>query len=255
MPISALSLVSVAGLPQALARSWEMLDAQGTTAPARAVRTGSAVWVPAESLPAESLGGLDAGAGLAAVPISSGDRVVGALTVLMGAEQEPTGEQWDFLKTVTAWTGKRMSQAPPPAQPPQEGQRSRHLWQALKEAQVGSWDWNIRTGELIYDEAAMTLSGVEPDDFVPRIASWVQVVHPDDLPRTLTEARKAIRDRGVYDAEYRILRRDGTYGWTHARGACVLDDEGEPVRLVGMWWDSSTSGSARDALRVTAFSR
>ncbi|MFF4484783.1 SpoIIE family protein phosphatase [Streptomyces sp. NPDC001520] len=243
VPISALSLASVAGLPQALTRSWDMLDAQGTTAPASAVRTGRAVWVPAESL-----GGLYPGTGLAAVPIFGDDRVVGALTVLRGAEGEPTGEQWDFLRAVTAWTGKRMSQAPPPAHSLREGQRSGHLWQALKEAQVGSWDWNIRTGELIYDEAAMALSGVEPDDFVPRIASWVQVVHPDDLPRTLDAARKAIRDRSVYDAEYRILRGDGTYGWTHARGACVLDDEGEPVRLVGMWWDNSASGSTRDAL-------
>ncbi|MFK4189825.1 SpoIIE family protein phosphatase [Streptomyces sparsogenes] len=246
VPDSALILVSVAGLPQALTRSWEMLDVQGTTAPARAVRTGSAVCVPGESL-----ADFCPGAGLAAVPIFAGDRVIGALTVLMGAKSEPTGEQWDFLEAVAVWAGKRMSQAPPLAQPSQHGQRSSHLWQALEEAQVGSWEWNIRTGEMFFDEAAMAISGLDPEDFVPHIESWVQIVHPDDLPGTLAEARRAIRERGVYDAEYRILRRDGTYGWTHARAAIVLDDEGEPARVVGMWWDSSAASSTRDALSRT----
>ncbi|KUN95680.1 SpoIIE family protein phosphatase [Streptomyces caeruleatus] len=243
VPVSALSLVSAAGLPPALTRSWETLDLQGNTAPARAVRTSRAVWGLADS-PGE----LWPDTAFATVPIFSSGRVVGALSIVRNAQGEPSAEQWDFLKAVGAWAGERMGQALPLAQPLEEGRRGKQLDQALREAQVGSWDWNVRTGELTYDEAAMAISSVEAADFVPRIESWVQVVHPDDLPRTLAAARKAIRDRGVYDAEYRVLRPDGTYDWTHARGACVLDDEGEPVRLVGMWWDISASGSVRDAL-------
>ncbi|MGW2512332.1 SpoIIE family protein phosphatase [Streptomyces scopuliridis] len=246
VPASTLNLLEAAGLPKALTQSWELLDVGGTTAPARAVRQGSRVWVSADPL-TEAWPGM----GMAAVPLfgaDRGDRAVGALTVVMGAQGELSGEQWDFLRDVTLWAEERMSYAPPPAQPSGEEPRGSRLWQVLKEAQVGSWDWNFHTGELIFDEAAMALAGTEPDGYIPRIESWLQVVHPDDLPWTLAAARKAIRDRSVYDAEYRVLRPDGTYGWTHARGKCVLDDQGEPARLVGMWWDTNESRSTRDAL-------
>ncbi len=243
VPVSALRLASAAGLPRALTRSWEMLDAEGTTAPARAVQQGSGLWVAAESA-----GDPLPGTGVAAVPMFGGDRAIGALSVLTGSLGEPTGEQWDFLRAVAAWAEERMSQAPPPAPPPEEGRGVSRLRQAFRELEIGSWDWNLLTGELTYDEASMALSGTEPADFVPRIESWLQIVHPDDLPWTLDAARRAIRERGVYDAEYRIRRPDGTSGWTHARGKCVLDDEGEPVRMVGLWWDTTDYRSTRDAV-------
>ncbi|MFJ2215178.1 SpoIIE family protein phosphatase [Streptomyces sp. NPDC101062] len=245
-PMSALRLVSSSGLPPRLVRPWEILDQEGPTAPARAVRQGggAGVWVPA--------GGGDGwpGVGLAAVPVSSGERTVGALTIVMGEQGRPTEAQWEFLRAVVAWAEERMSQAPPPARarPPGEEMSGPRLRQALKAVQVGTWDWNIHTGELAWDDAAMAIYGTDPADFVPLIESWMKVVHPDDLAWTLAAAERAIRNGTVFEAEYRVRRPDGSYGWTQARGRTVLDDRGEPVRMVGRAWDSNESPSARDAL-------
>lgn len=178
----------------------------------------------------------------------SGDRTIGALTVLMSVEGEPTGEQWEFLRKVIAWAEGRMRQAPPPAPPPQEELVGSRLRQALKAVTVGTWDHNLRTGELLLDEAAIVLYGADPATYVPRIESWMKVIHPDDLPWTLAAVERAIRDGSVYEAEYRVLRPDGSYGWTQSRGSVVEYDDGEPVRFVGVGWDSNESRTARDAL-------
>ncbi|MFD3590926.1 SpoIIE family protein phosphatase [Streptomyces sp. NPDC058683] len=246
-PMSALRLVSANGLPPALTRIWEIVAQEGTTAPARAVRQGRSVWAPSDpDAPAESWP--DTGTGMAAVPVFGGNHAVGALTVLAGDSGEPTEEQWDFLRAVTAWAEERMGQAPPPTRPPQRNWSSSRVREALEEVQVGSWEWGIQSGELYWDEASMALCGVDPADFVPRIETFMKVVHPDDLPWMLTEVEKSILDRTLYQAEFRICRPDGTARWTLARAKVVRDDAGEPLRMIGGWWGIEESYSARDAL-------
>ncbi|MGP4048382.1 SpoIIE family protein phosphatase [Streptomyces sp. 2A115] len=274
-PMSALRLVSATGLPPVLTRSWEILDQEGPLAPARALHQGSGVWVPLKSAGHADPAGPSAdaaeltetpetrataditwpgttwpGTGLAAVPVFSGDRSIGALTVLTGDQGEPTPRQWDFLRALIAWTEERMAQAPPPYGPSQaelNGDRDR-LRQALKQVSVGSWDWDIRSGELLWDEAALELYGTRPEDYTAKVENWMRIVHPDDLAPTLAAVQRAIREHGVFEAEYRVRRLDGTYGWTQARGRATYDEEGEPLRLIGVGWESNESRSARDAL-------
>ncbi|MPY60467.1 SpoIIE family protein phosphatase [Streptomyces spongiae] len=255
-PMSALRLVSVTGLPPGLTRPWEIVDQEGPLAPARALHQdqGRGVWAPFTSADppgtsAEPVGDIQwPGTGLAALPLFSGDRSIGALTVLMGDRGEPGPEQWDFLRAVVAWTEERMAQAPPPSGPVQAELNGERLRQALKEVSVGSWDWNIQTGDLIWDEAALELYGTRPADFTGKIENWMRIVHPDDLAPTLAAAQRAIRDHGVYEAEYRVRKLDGTWGWTQARGRATYDENGEPFRMIGVGWDSNEPRSARDAL-------
>ncbi|MFF0096798.1 SpoIIE family protein phosphatase [Streptomyces canus] len=245
-PMSALRLVSSVGLPPALTRSWEIVDQEGPLAPARALQQGEGVWVPlSQDAPQEVPW---PGTGLAALPVFSGRRSIGALTVLAGERGEPTPRHWNFLRDVVAWTEDRMAQAPPPSGPSQAEQGGERLRQALKEVQVGSWDWDIRNGDLIWDEAALALYGTRPTDFTGRIDNWMRIVHPDDLAPTLAAAQRAILDHSVYEAEYRVRRLDGTWGWTQARGRATYDEQGEPLRMIGVGWESNESRTARDAL-------
>ncbi|MCX5188213.1 SpoIIE family protein phosphatase [Streptomyces sp. NBC_00268] len=251
-PMSALRLVSAAGLPAALTRPWEIIDQEGPLAPARVLHQGRGVWAPAESGEQPVSGGSGAvswpGTGLASVPVFYGDRGIGALTVVMGDQGEPTVEQWGFLQAVIAWTEERIRQAPPPARHLREELSGDLLRQALKEVPVGSWDWNVQTGELVWDEAALELYRTDPADFTGRIEDWMRIVHPDDLAPTLRAADRALRHRTVFEAEYRVRRQDGTYGWTQTRARATYDAQGEPVRMIGMGWERNESRSALDAL-------
>lgn len=249
-PMSALRLVSTVGLSSGSVRPWEIIEQESPAVPARAVRRRGRVWAADGSAGAvRPLAGKGwPGTGLASVALSDGVTSVGSLTVVTGPAGEPTEEQWRFLEAVTAWAQERVDQAPPPTRPTHEEPSGSRLRQALKAVEVGTWDWNIRTGELAWDDAAMAVYGTDPADFVPRVESWMKVVHPDDLRWTLAAVEKAIRDHGVFEAEYRVRRPDGSYGWTETRAKVVLDDRGEPYRMIGTAWESNESRSARDAL-------
>ncbi|WP_416978129.1 SpoIIE family protein phosphatase [Streptomyces sp. T028] len=246
-PMSALRLVSAAGLPPALTRSWEIVDQEGPLAPARALQRNRGVWLPMPAAERAAEAGWP-GTGLAALPVFSGRRGIGALTVLAGEHGEPAPEHWEFLRALVAWTEDRMVGAPRPAGPAQTELSGERLRQALKEVRVGSWDWDIRSGDLIWDEAALELYGTRPADFTGKIDNWMRIVHPDDLAPTLAAAQRAILDRSVYEAEYRVRRLDGTYGWTQARGRATYDDRGEALRMIGVGWESDESRTARDTL-------
>ncbi|MFI7408165.1 SpoIIE family protein phosphatase [Streptomyces sp. NPDC049627] len=248
-PMSALRLVSTAGLPPALIRSWEIIDQEGPLAPARALHEGNGVWVPLS--PAGAVDAPDAawpGTGLAALPMHSNRRSTGALSVLMGDHGEPSSEHWEFLRAVIAWAEDRMDQAPPPVGPGRPERNGERLRRALKEVSVGSWDWNIRTGDLIWDEAALELYGTRPADYTGKADDWMRCVHPDDLAPMLAAADRAIHTGGVFEAEYRVRKLDGTWAWTQARGRVTYDESGEPHRMIGVGWDSDEPRSARDAL-------
>ncbi|MFF5585736.1 SpoIIE family protein phosphatase [Streptomyces hygroscopicus] len=254
-PMSALRLVSSAGLPSGITGSLEIIDQDGPLAAARALRGGRGVWVPPKSTEPDGTTGAGGPAaarwlpvGRVAVPFFSGERGIGVLTLFVVDADQPGPDAWEFLRSVIAWVEERLSQAPPPTRQAREERGGDRLRHALKAVRVGSWDWNIQTGDVIFDEAAMELYGIRTEEFTGKIESWMRTVHPDDLPPTLGAAQRAIRDHGVYEAEYRVRKLDGSWGWTRARGRATYDDRGEPVRMVGMGWDSNESRSARDAL-------
>jgi PAS domain S-box-containing protein len=248
-PMSALRLVSAAGLPSSLTSAWEIIDPEGPLAPARALHQRSGVWCPAKSIeptfPAE---GALPGSGLAAGPLRSQGRSIGALSVVMGEGGEPTPDQWAFLRDVIAWAEELMVKAPPTTGPVQTKLVGEHFAKALKEVSVGSWDWDIRTGDLIWDEAALKVFGTKPSDFTGKIENWMRTIHPDDLAPTLNAAQRAIREHTVYEAEYRTHRPDGTYCWVRVRGSATYDEHGEPLRLSGVGWENNEPRTARDAL-------
>ncbi|MFE2988521.1 SpoIIE family protein phosphatase [Streptomyces sp. NPDC059262] len=257
-PMSVLRLVASSGLPPIDARSWEIVDQEGTEAPSLAVRGSRRVWAPYEApfgpdaepwVPAASgEASRRAGTGLAAVPVPGVDRPNGALTIVTQGPQ-PTCEQWDFMCAVAAWVQERIAAAPAPAGRPRgDAPGAGSMRGDLRAVQVGTWDWNINTGELLWDDAAMIVYGADPDTFVPHVESWMKIVHPDDLPSTLAAIEKAIRDVTIFEAEYRVLGPDGSQVWTQTRARLVLDEDGKPYRMIGRAWESNETPAARNTL-------
>jgi len=104
---------------------------------------------------------------------------------------------------------------------------------ALSAAQQGVWDYDLVTGEMIYDERAKQIYGFPPDR--PVTFEMVRdATPPEDLSHTLAQLERAIdpklRDRSSY--EYRIVRPDGTICWALAHGEAVFEGEGEMARAV-----------------------
>lgn len=59
------------------------------------------------------------------------------------------------------------------------------------------------------------------------------MLHPDDREKTIEAVYRHLKRRGPFDLEYRLRRKDGSYGWFRARGQAKWDQRGRPLRFAG----------------------
>ena len=95
------------------------------------------------------------------------------------------------------------------------------------------------------DEEALSVLGVDPEEFDGRTETWTHMIHPDDLPLMTAEAERAIRTESLFVSEHRVIRPDGTIAWIQVRAQIKPDETGRPTGLVGTIWDTTESRVAR----------
>jgi PAS domain S-box-containing protein len=119
---------------------------------------------------------------------------------------------------------------------------------AMDAGRVGTWDWDLRTGDLVWDEPMLALFGYG-DDFAGTLAAFTARVHPDDLGRFSEALQGSIETVEAFAAEFRVLRPAGDTRWVRARGRVLGDAAGTAVRVVGAAYDTTDerSGDARVA--------
>ena len=123
----------------------------------------------------------------------------------------------------------------------------------LTAAELGAWDWNIQTGEVIYNKIWADIAGRELDDIQGLEEAWASAVLPEDLPKALEAVEAHVRgETPMYEAEFRMHRGDGSVIWAVDRGRVVeRDAEGNALRLVGVLQDISASKAAGEELTQT----
>ena len=100
-------------------------------------------------------------------------------------------------------------------------------------ARVGTWDYNPRSGELIWSEVQYRIMGVG-EDFVPTYDGYLRIVHPDDRARTERAMRRSLATGEDYTVMHRITIEDSSPGMALCRGRVELDADGTPLRMVGV---------------------
>ncbi len=264
-----LRLAATSGLTRDLAQAWEDIGFDESEVPAQAVRESIFVWVPVtigtDPTPArwtdvseppagaaEQSRSFPEGTGLACVPLLDANGPLGTLSILTTAAGPPDAQEQAFLRTLAGRTVDRLRQTPPALRSLspawwQEPSGSR-LQEAMRAVEVGTYDWNIRTGELYCDEVTLTAGGLDPETFDRRIESWLAGIHPDDLPRVLIEIDRTVKTRNVYSVEYRVRRPEGTLGWVEVRGQITVGEDNEPLHMTGTLWDTTQTRMAQDSI-------
>jgi signal transduction histidine kinase len=80
--------------------------------------------------------------------------------------------------------------------------------------------------------------------------TWLEkYIHPDDQQLMTETIARAIRSKSVFELEHRVIRRDGSLGWTHSRAVPILDAHGEIVEWFGAASDVTQRRQAEAALR------
>ncbi|HLM05351.1 MAG TPA: SpoIIE family protein phosphatase [Blastococcus sp.] len=110
---------------------------------------------------------------------------------------------------------------------------------AIDAAEIGSFDYDLVSGRLVWDDRLVEIFGYDRDSFDETIDAFTARLHPDDRARTLEAMRDAVETSGEYDAEFRIVLPSGQTRWVQARGRGLADDRGNPVRLLGAAFDTT----------------
>jgi signal transduction histidine kinase len=81
-------------------------------------------------------------------------------------------------------------------------------------------------------------------------ASWMdRYIHPDDRERVLAAIQEAVRDKKTFELEHRVVRVDGTLGWTLSRAMPFLGADGDITDWLGAAIDITARKEAEHALR------
>ena len=117
---------------------------------------------------------------------------------------------------------------------------------AAKIAEIGTWDLNIVTQDLIYSENLPSIFGVEKDKKLTR-PDLIKQIHPEDLP-ILEKAYHEALQTSIYKYESRIIKPDNTISWIKAHGKIFFDENNEPAKMIGTIMDITDERNSQEVL-------
>src|SRR6476646_154811 len=117
---------------------------------------------------------------------------------------------------------------------------------AADSAKLGMWEWDLEKDEIWVTPTRRAQLGFPASGritFEDLISRW----HADDREKVRQAVNEAIRDSKDYQAEFRIVRANGSVQWVCARGRVHLDEQRKPKRLTGISLDitARTEAEAR----------
>jgi diguanylate cyclase (GGDEF)-like protein/PAS domain S-box-containing protein len=117
----------------------------------------------------------------------------------------------------------------------------------------GIWDWNIQANEVYFSPRYKHMLGLEEEEMENRLEEWQKRIHSEDINQTLACLQGYLAGSiGEYEIEFRMLRKDGSYGWILSRGVALRDADGTPYRMTGSHTDITGRKQAEHLLEYQA---
>ena len=120
---------------------------------------------------------------------------------------------------------------------------------AQKVANIGTFDWNVKTGVNMWTPELEAMYGLPIGGFGRTQPAWEALVHPDDRARAVQRVEESFETGTPVEAEWRVIRPDGSLRWLAGRWQVVKDATGEPLRMMGVNIDVTDGRQMEEALR------
>lgn len=102
----------------------------------------------------------------------------------------------------------------------------------------GVWEWDVRNGKVYFSPQWKAQLGFADDELPNTFAVWQERLHPDDAPTVLGRVQRALDDADFhYEAEFRLLHKDGTWRWILAYARVQRDAHGVACVMSGSHMD------------------
>lgn len=219
-----------------------------------ALTTESVVISNSPSLDPRS-GGLPAGhpalSAFLGIPVHHG----GQLVAMLGIANRPDGYDQklvDFLQPLLVTLGQLMEASRTQRQHRESERRLRSI---IEGTNIGTWEWNVQTGETVFNDRWAEMVGYSLAELAPiSIQTWMDLAHPDDLQNSNDALQRHFAGKlDYYDIQCRMRHRAGHWVWVHDRGRVVSwTEDGKPLLMSGTHADITDFKRAETALRDQA---
>ncbi len=180
------------------------------------------------------------------VPVFSGEEIAGHIVVFKSGSGY-SGMDLEALRRLATYymVGLKRRRAEQALQASEQ-----RLELALAGANLGTWDWNMITGEIIINSRFASMLGYSTEELGSHVAQLLALVHPKDINRSREIFRVHFAGESpFFQAEYRMFSKSGEYRWILNRGQIVeRARDGRPVRAAGTHLDITESKAIEQEL-------
>ena len=111
------------------------------------------------------------------------------------------------------------------------------LAEAQRIAHLGSWEWDINTDTSVFSDEMYLLLGLQPQEGSISYERFLECIHPDDRETVSQEIGQSLSTGQNYDCEFRVVHAADAVWILHSRAKVILDETGQPARMVVMCQD------------------
>ena len=176
------------------------------------------------------------------VPLHKQGKFVAAMSVRMRTPRTWTDDEVELVRLVMSRCWESIERA--------------RVARELRESETRYRAFVTASSDVVYRMSPdwKEMRQLEGRDFIADTeqpsGDWLQkYIHPDDQQRVMWAIKNAIRSRSKFELEHRVVRPDGSLGWTFSRAIPILDDAGEIREWLGTASDMTRRKEAEEALR------
>ena len=127
------------------------------------------------------------------------------------------------------------------------------LEESQRVANIGSYALDISSGSWSSTNILNKIFGIKEQNFTRNVEGWLQIVHPDHREEMQSYFQNhVLGNRKRFDKEYQIVRQDdGMERWVHGLGELILDENNNPVKMLGTIQDITERKKSEMSLRLS----
>ncbi len=123
---------------------------------------------------------------------------------------------------------------------------------ALEAGQMGTWNWDMRSGQMRGSPQLEAMHGLDPGTFPETFEAFQQFMHPEDRDEVVASIERAIRTGKEHHSEYRLVLPDGKVRWVESRATVFRDSAQRPLQMIGVCVETTQRKRTEHDLRFLA---
>lgn len=132
----------------------------------------------------------------------------------------------------------------------EESLKQRNQFEEAQEiVHLGSWEWDIKSNEIVWSDEVFRIFGEEPQSFTPTYDHFLSYLCEKGQASLKEAVKNAIDNKETYLFEHNIHRKDGTIRYVQESGNAYFDDQGEATSMIGTVLDITDRKKAETKLQ------